>query len=40
MYSHSKKNVFPRYTMEILGWEFHLETQVKRMSLKLAFKDL
>ena len=29
----------PWYTMEILGWEFHLETRVKRTSLKLAFKD-
>jgi hypothetical protein len=37
--SHSKQNGSPRYTTGALRSPFHLETGVKRMSLKLAFKD-
>ena len=37
--SHGIQNAFSQYMMQILGSEFHLENQVKRMSLNLAIKD-
>jgi hypothetical protein len=37
--SHGKQISVPQYMMLMLESEFHLETWVKRMSLKLAFED-
>jgi hypothetical protein len=37
--SHGKEISVPWYSMLTLGSQFHLETQVKRTSFKLSFKD-